>query len=314
MQAALVGLVPLVVALSGCAKRPGPERVQLKPLGQGLDYDELAAGYSSGPPVTTYVLRLDPTRWALRHVTARHTGQKLSDARGFREAVGAAAAVNGIYFDPAYKPLGLMVSEGKQLSRLRRVDHGVFTVSAAGPQVQHARRYSKPAGLDFAAECGPRLVVGGKPLTFKPGLARRTALGHDARGQVYVIATSGVVSLGDFADFLARPVSKGGLGLEAALNLDGGSSTMFDLHWGGEDAAVRSAVEVPAGVAVVRRDARDTRASVASGDDASQGAAGAQRGALPDAGAGPSKATRSPKRRPKRRPKRPRRQPDASGR
>ncbi len=227
--------------------------MRLVDIGDGLEYASLAAGYGDGPAVTTYVLRFDPKLWSLQHVTAVETGARLTDAAGFRKARAAAAAFNGIYFDPAYKPLGLMVSQGKQLSRLRRVDHGVFTVAEDGPTLQHARQWQEPAGLDFAAECGPRLVVDGAPLHFKPGLARRTVLGFDALGRVYVVITRGVVGLEDLANFLARDVAQGGLGLRGALNLDGGSSTMFDLAWGNTRVAVRSAVQVPVGIAVVKR-------------------------------------------------------------
>ena len=196
-----------------------------------------------------HVLRLDRKRWTLRHVTAQETGKKLSDAAEFRTAAKAVAAVNGIYFDPEYRPLGLMVSEGKQQSPLRRVDHGVFTIADDGPGLQHAKRWRRPAGLRFAAECGPRLVVDGAPLSFKPGLARRTAIGFDAEGRVYLVVTSGVIGLNELAAFLAR--DKGGLKLRGALNLDGGSSTMFDLHVADLRRSVRSAVLVPTGVAVV---------------------------------------------------------------
>jgi len=246
-------LLCLTLSLGGCAKGRTAENVQLQDLRDGLEYAEVAAAYGDGPLVTTHVLRFDPKRWALRHVNAKKAGERLADAAGFRKALSAAAAFNGIYFDPAYKPLGLMVSAGEQLSRLRRVDHGVFTIAKAGPGLQHARQWQEPEGLDFAAECGPRLVVDGTPLQFKPGLARRTVLGFDTQGRVYVVVTRGVVGLQDLANFLARSVDRGGLGLLGALNLDGGSSTMFDLAWGDTAVAVRSAVEVPAGIAVVQR-------------------------------------------------------------
>lgn len=242
-----------LLAQCGCAKGKIAENVRLQDIGEGLEFARVAAAYGAGPPVTTYVLRFHPRQWSLRHVKAEETGSRLTDAAGFRKVRSAAAAFNGIYFDPSYKPLGLMVSDGKELSRLRRVDHGVFTVAAAGPGLQHARRWREPAGLDFAAECGPRLVVDGLPLHFKAGLARRTVLGFDPEGRVYVVVTQGVVGLEDLARFLARRVSDGGLGLRGALNLDGGSSTMFDLAWGDAAVAVRSAVQVPVGIVVVKR-------------------------------------------------------------
>ncbi len=206
-------------------------------------------GREGGEPFELVVLRLDPTRFSLGAVH----DPKLSDAQGFREATGALAAINGHFFDPAYKPLGLLVSEGRELARLRKVDHGVFTIAGGRPGLQHAKTFSRPDALEFAIECGPRLIADGKPLDLKQSRARRTALGYDAQGRVLVIASTGVVALQDLADVLARPHARGGLGAIGALNLDGGSSTMFDLAAQGRRISIRSAVRVPVGIVVRRR-------------------------------------------------------------
>ncbi|HAN31172.1 MAG TPA: hypothetical protein DCQ06_06195 [Myxococcales bacterium] len=248
-----VTLCALVTGAISCEQTTSRDRLALHELSPGLSYGSVTPRFGKGPAVLTHVLSLDPKRWSLVHVDAKQTKRKLSDAAGFREAANAVAAVNGIYFDPEYRPLGLMVSEGQQKSPLRRVDHGVFTLSARGAEIQHAKAYQAPKDLDFAAECGPRLVVDGKPLEFKPGLARRTAIGFDNEGQIYLVITSGVIGLGNFADFLARPKEQNGLGLHGALNLDGGSSTMFDLQTSARRARVRSAVLVPTGIAVKAR-------------------------------------------------------------
>lgn len=199
-------------------------------------------------------MRLDPGLIELRAIHA----PALLDAAGFRAAAGGIAAINGHYFDPAYKPLGLLVSEGRELSRLRRVDHGIFGVAAGRPFLDHARSFKAPKALEFAIECGPRLVVDGQPLQLKQGVARRTAIGYDGSGRILLIATEGVIALLDLADFAARPLAGGGLAAVGLLNLDGGSSTMFDLHTASRHVAIRSAVEVPVGVVVKRRSASNS--------------------------------------------------------
>jgi uncharacterized protein YigE (DUF2233 family) len=147
-----------------------------------------------------------------------------------------------------------MVSAGRELAPLRRVDHGVFTVAAGVPGLQHARSYRAPPGLDFAIECGPRLVVEGAPVQgLRRGVARRSALAYDGEGRVLLLATLGGVELAELAAFLARPLASGGLGARGALNLDGGSSTMFDLDRDGRRISIRSAIHVPVGVVVVPR-------------------------------------------------------------
>ena len=132
------------------------------------------------------------------------------------------------------------------------MDHGIFTIADSVPGLQHARSYKKPARLDFAVECGPRLVVDGSPLTFKPGVHRRTVIGHDRQGRVLLLVTAGVIGLADLAAFLARPEAQGGLGAIAALNLDGGSSTMLDLDHSAASVTVPAPVRVPIGLGVRR--------------------------------------------------------------
>jgi len=44
--------------------------------------------------------------------------------------------------------------------------------------VQHVREWQPPPNLTFAVQCGPRLIVDGKPLSFKPGRARRDGHGR----------------------------------------------------------------------------------------------------------------------------------------
>lgn len=227
-------------------------------LAPGLDYAKLPV--TAG--VTLHLLRLDPARQTLRVVQARETtaatsaggGVALADAGEFRRAAGGAAAFNGGFFDPAFRPLGLLVSAGKTLAKLRRVDHGVFALAGGKASVQHAKSWQAPAGLEFAIECGPRLVVDGAALSFKDARsARRTVLGVDARGWPVAVVSDAGLSLAELAAWLVRPEASGGVGLRQALNLDGGPSTMLEVDAGGVRAAVRTLARVPVGVAVVAR-------------------------------------------------------------
>lgn len=225
-------------------------------LSPGLEHRDWRLVLEGGlPPARVHVVRFDPARFALEAVRGSEVDPRdgLAAAPDFRRARGAVAAVNGGYFDPNYKPLGLLVSRGEQLERLRRVDHGVFYIAGGRPGLQHAKRFVAPADLEFAVECGPRLVVDGAPTQLKPSQARRAALGYDAAGRAYVIVSDAVMSLQAFADAIARPVERDGLGLVGALNLDGGSSAMLDLAAGAERAQVPSAIEVPVGLVVVPR-------------------------------------------------------------
>ncbi len=234
----------------GCARDAAPAPAAFVDLGGGIEYATLRVAASDGAEGSdVHLLRLDPARAELIVVVDDH----LSDAAGFRRAAGAVAAINGIYFDPQFKPLGLLVSQGRRLGKLRRVDHGVFTVAGGKPALQHARAYTPPEALEFAVECGPRLLTAGAPLPVKAGLARRTVIGSDRAGRVLLAASVGVLQLRDLTQSLAQPPSVGGAGAFHLLNLDGGSSTMFDLQAGRLRATIRSPVRVPVGIAVRAR-------------------------------------------------------------
>jgi uncharacterized protein YigE (DUF2233 family) len=214
----------------------------------------LETATASGGSVTVHAVRLDLQRWELVLADARETGQPLSDATSFRRGTGGAVAVNAGYFNPLLQPLGLRVSRGVERGRLRKVDHGVFYVAGGKAGLAHARQWPTPSKLEFAIECGPRLVVSGNPLHFKDvSRARRTVIGHDARGRVLLVVADGAPTLAEIADLIAHSEPKGGLGLIEALNLDGGPSTMLELEAGPVRAAVATPVLVPVGIAAVAR-------------------------------------------------------------
>ncbi len=254
---ALLCLALTCAVLPACQRSAAAEPIEWREPAPGLAYAEVPLRTQPlSQPIAVHLLRLDPQRWQLRVVPASLTGRPLADAAAFRRALpGAVLAINGGYFDENYRPLGLLVDRGRTLSPLRHVDHGVFAVAAGKASLVHARDWQSPPDLDFAVECGPRLIVDGKPLSFKENIARRTALGIDRHGNVVVVATADVLTLQALAQFLARSEAAGGPGLLYALNLDGGPSTMLDVERGAVHAAVRAPTQVPIGLAVVERPA-----------------------------------------------------------
>ncbi len=247
----VVATTALLAVGAGCGRWSGdrpPPWVEIQP---GLSYALADAPAGSGIPL--HLVRFSPQRFTAVVTPASSLDRAVAVAEDFRRSVGGVVAVNGGYFDPQLKPLGLLVSQGRELSRLRRVDHGVFYLASGVPGLVHARDWHPPAGLEFAVECGPRLVVDGKPLTFKPGFARRVAIGHDAAGRVLLAVTEAELSLAEFAERLAQSESRGGPGIVSALNLDGGSSTMLAIAAGDLRVSLASAVAVPVGLVVVPR-------------------------------------------------------------
>jgi uncharacterized protein YigE (DUF2233 family) len=197
--------------------------------------------------VALHVFSFSPERFELRVLTPQ-AGTSGDFVRDMARRAGAVLAVNGGFFTPEFAPLGLLVSQGKELNPIRKADWGVFLVRHGQASVVHWRDLKDLAGVEFAIQCGPRLVVDGKPVHVKPHRARRTALGVDARGRVMVVATEGAVLLSELVDFL---IARGAV---QALNLDGGTSTQLSSRE--TDASVEALAPVANGVGVFPRSAR----------------------------------------------------------
>jgi exopolysaccharide biosynthesis protein len=142
----------------------------------------------------------------------------------------AVAGVNGGYFDPEDAPLGLLVSEGRVLSRLRKAKllTGVLFATKSKVDIVRASRFSLDDRIQSAVQCGPLLVERAVPVA---GLndnrpARRTFAAVDGEGR----AALGICSAVTLAE-LSRILCLTNLGRKSrivrALNLDGGSSSAF---------------------------------------------------------------------------------------
>jgi uncharacterized protein YigE (DUF2233 family) len=147
------------------------------------------------------------------------------------ERTHAELVVNGGFFDPEGKPVGLAVSDGAVISKLvKSLSGGVLVSDGARASVFATESFSlADAGVTFAVQCRPRLVVDGQPNVKSDDgkRAERTALCVRDDGRtvaVYVVrgsddGESPGPSLFALAQHLTRE------GCAAALNLDGGPST-----------------------------------------------------------------------------------------
>ena len=143
---------------------------------------------------------------------------------------GAELVVNGGFFDPEGKPVGLAVSDGAVLSRLaRKGSGGVLTSDGTRAELFPAEDFVLPDGGTFAIQCRPRLVVDRQANVKSDDgkRAERTALCTRDEGRtVDVIIVRGSddgESPGPSLFALAQHLADAGC--EAALNLDGGPST-----------------------------------------------------------------------------------------
>ena len=224
---------------------------RLKP---GLEYREIRR--SPVPADSVYELRCDLSQTRLGLVRATDYGARSKTLDEMVSLSHCFAAVNGGYFGPKDDPLGYqrdwrgLVCSGVATGS---VFGGVFVIGPNGPDLLPRDSFS-PGPYSFVLQCGPRLIVNGQKV---PGIhadpaRRRTGLGYDRHGRVFLYAT-GQTTLMTFAEcqaFLLGPAAQGGLDPVGALNLDGGSSTQISVHTKelSEDVAGLTPVPIAVGV------------------------------------------------------------------
>ena len=154
----------------------------------------------------------------------RVAGRHYLSAADWLRQTRARVVVNGGYFDGLGRPMGLRAGKNTAPAKLRRADWGVFWVKNGVAHLCHTRDFPANIHPDEAIQCGPRLVVRGKPTDLKPQWARRTGVGIDRRGRVVLAVSDGELSLDEWARLWASPL---GMDCPDALNMDGGPSTQL---------------------------------------------------------------------------------------
>jgi len=139
------------------------------------------------------------------------------------------AAVNGGYFDPDYKPIGLLIVDGTMIAPLQkaRLLSGVLSGSAKKVQISRVAEFLLAQIPEAAVESGPMIVDLGKSVR---GLeltrsARRTFAAVGA-GDKAALGFCSDVTLADLSNILSTTLTPG-FKIQRALNLDGGSSSAF---------------------------------------------------------------------------------------
>jgi len=188
-----------------------------------VEYRHVLARSEAGDEATIELAIFSPKSATLRVI----------DNQGANDSLGAVmqrekciAGVNGGYFDPEYAPVGLMISDGRLVSRQQKARLLSAVVSATNDRVlvQRASEFSIKTKPIAARQCGPFLVDHGKAI---PALndyrtAPRTFVATVA-GERAAIGYCSPVTLAQLAVLLATP----DLRIQRAMNLDGGSSSAF---------------------------------------------------------------------------------------
>jgi len=153
--------------------------------------------------------------------------ETLADAIQRRNCV---AGVNGGYFDPNFRPIGLLVSEGVVISPLTRARllTGVLCSSDRGIEIVRLGEFSRKQKLNAAVECGPLLIdLGNRIRGLDVTRSARRTFAAVARGGKAALGVSSDLSLAQLSEALSTISLRDDFKIRRALNLDGGSSSAF---------------------------------------------------------------------------------------
>jgi uncharacterized protein YigE (DUF2233 family) len=204
-----------------------------------------------GNPFTLELYKIDPKQFRLQVVQAKDLGQEKVTAKEIVSKTGGFVAINAGFFDPVFKPLGLIVKDGNILNPVRSVSWwGVFSLDKnTGPQVSRVEEFLLRPSVEMAIQAGPRLLDDGKPLPLKKNDSQKTFIGITPEGEILLGATDVcALDAADLSNILLKDLQ-----LKEALNLDGGSSTQLYAKVGPFEKEIPGVTAVANGIVVIKR-------------------------------------------------------------
>lgn len=212
---------------------------------------ELRAAYIELPesgPAEILLLRIDLTQYTF-HIHYNPDDPALVSE--WARQLGAPIVINGGFFDPEYETVGLLAVDGELHGYTLEDKGGMLSVRSGETTIRSL--------IDFPYQPGETFdqAVQGLPMLINPGgsradfdlpdrPSRRTAVGLDAQSRLIVMTIyTFTVSLYQLRDWLVAS----DLGLDAALNLDGGKSTGLYLNTSRRELLIDTIESVPSVVA-----------------------------------------------------------------
>ena len=251
-----------IVARATYAVPPQPD-TGWQSLEPGMELREIdVAAHPDGPTERLRIVRLDPAHVLFRVRYDPVNPKPVSDwGRDLQPSKRPLLVVNGAYFAPeneGNQTIGLLVANGQRWGTPLGAHAGMFAVTAGGDvslRWLQQRPYDPAEPLSDALQSFPVLVKPGGIMGFPADAdegtpARRTVVAQDRHGNVLlIVAPRGHLSLHQVAMVLAGS----DLGVDMALNLDGGSSTGMWLATAKPVVNTDSYTPVPSVIVVERR-------------------------------------------------------------
>jgi hypothetical protein len=252
----IIRLALVVLLTAGISVGDSREPVSVRVLEGGVEL--LTYSYGTLGLFTVHVLRFQPQAVEPRFV-APPPGKTLSLVSEMPACAEAVACFNASFFEAGTdRPIGLIVSEGKLVQRMKKTSWGAFWLDGqgkahvTGPKAFRAE-VDPAKDVQFGIQSTPMLVVDGagrKPSD--AARARRTVMGADSLGRILVAVFPFPIAHTDVVLF-----AKERLDAVQLMNLDGGSSTQLVLP--GQGGPLVSGVPVANGIGLFQKSTGDVR-------------------------------------------------------
>lgn len=213
------------VLLGYCLLTSGNTVTEWKLLAPGLSYTQLNVHNS----VKIHAFRIDLSRYLISSLTADRIKQTALSVNQLGDDKDVLIAINGGFFNPQKKPLGLRIDHGQIYTPIRKIPWwDVFLIKNDRAEIIPNDKFSYSPDISFAIQAGPRLIIDHRIPRLKAGLAERSAIGIHRDGSIILaISDHSPVSTDEMAQIMEKDENLGGLSCVNALNLDGGSSSQL---------------------------------------------------------------------------------------
>ncbi len=197
-------------------------------IDDGFNYTKFSFEITENERTTIHAFQIDPKKFRFDVVTAKDEVAG-STAERLAKRNRALLVINGGFFTPEHKSIGLLVKNGKQINPIHKTSWwSIFTMRNDKPSIIRPNQFRITSKIDMALQVGPRLVVNGKIPKLKESFAIRSAVGITREGEVVIVITSGHgISMNELARRMKNSLFQGGLYCYNAMALDGGSSSQI---------------------------------------------------------------------------------------
>lgn len=220
-------IVVAVFFSSGAYASPKPAYIWIK-MSDGFLRTSYSFANANGDRTSVYAFQIEPRKNRIDVLVAPDETAGTT-AEGLARQSKASLVINGGFFTPDHKSIGLIVKDSLQLNPLHKTSWwSIFALSDDKPSIYAPKDYKNAKAVKTALQVGPRLVLNGQIPKLKDGFAQRSAVGITQDGKVIIAITVGAgISMTELAHLMNASRFEGGLECPNAMALDGGSSSQL---------------------------------------------------------------------------------------